>query len=162
MLKTIQYAFNDEGVYARYGDKVAFTVLDFAGMKPENGFQANYFIEIGNVHDVLPHAGRLLWTKKIPVAVKNAFRQKFGMKPLKDDGKPVLWGGLTRDQYLCKEAREALKGRHEIGRFKNVGHNGKPYYVATCKKCGAGVGVNPQPAPNEVNIGGDVFGKSCK
>lgn len=33
--------------------------------------------------------------------------------------------------------------------------------LATCKDCGAYVQVNTHPVPNEIEIGGDVYGKQC-
>lgn len=164
-MKNITFGFNDDGVYARVGDRIAFTVLDYGNMKPENGFAAEYNIEDDDAATVLRHSEDILWTKKIPVAVKNAFRAHFGMKPLKDDGKPVLWGGMTRAQYLCKRARDVAKARgHDLKPFKKLANwcGSKFSYQGICKTCGKEVHVNPEPEPNEIDIGGDAIGDNCK
>lgn len=159
---SIQYGFNREGLYARCGERVAFTALDFEHMKPENGFEARYSIEEGEAYKVLPHLGKVFWTKKVPISIKNAFRKHFGLKPLKDNGEQVLLGGMTHDQFLCKEAREASKNNgHEMKPFKKI-ESGRVCYEATCKKCGCHVFVNPSPRPNEIDISGDVFSNICK
>ena len=44
-MKNITYGFNRDGVYARCGDKIAYTALDYASMRPENGFASSYSIE---------------------------------------------------------------------------------------------------------------------
>jgi hypothetical protein len=132
-------------------------------MSLDNGFEERYTIEEDELHSVLSHTHGLIWTKKIPVAVKNAFRKHFGLKPLADDGKVVLLGGMTREQFLCKRARECAKNAgHEMKSFKKSERYGKVSYDATCKKCGEWLHVNPRPAPNEVDISGSVFGHSCK
>lgn len=157
---SIQYGFNREGLYARCGDRFAFTVLDFEHMTPENGFETQYYIDDEPVH-VLP--ADIIWTKKVPVAIKNAFRKHFGLKPLKDNGEQVLLGGMTHDQFLCKEARQAAKNNgHEMKSFKKIESYGRISYEATCKKCGCYVFVNPSPLPNEIDVSGDVFGHICK
>ena len=84
----ITYGVDPDGYYvARYdgkGDsKLAFFVLDFEGMKPENGFKEGYSVESDLLlsHAVL--VNRTTWTRKIPTEIKNQFREHFGMKPLK-------------------------------------------------------------------------------
>lgn len=163
-MKNITFGFNDSGVYARVGDRIAFTVLDYAGMKPENGFAAEYNIEEDDAFTVLRHSEEILWTKKIPVAVKNAFRAHFGMKPLKDDGKPVLWGGMTREQYLCKRARDVAKARgHKLKPFKKIFNwsGSKYFFLGVCKCCGNKIMVTPEPEPNEIDICGGACASNC-
>ena len=85
--KRIEYAIdpNSGQVISKVGDNYVWAVLDFAGMKPENGFQANYSLEILN--------GKGDWnlkrewyyathTRKIPLEIKNIHRKLHGMKPL--------------------------------------------------------------------------------
>lgn len=163
-MNNITYGFNDDGVYARLGDRIAFTVLNYAEMSPENGFAADYSIEDDSAFSVLQHSDEIFWTKKIPTAVKNAFRTHFGLKPLKDDGKPVLWGGMTRAQYLCKRARDAARARgHDLKPFKKVANwsGDKFYYLSVCKCCGKEVQVTPEPEPNGIDICGEAVGQNC-
>lgn len=163
-MKNITYGFNRDGVYARCGDKIAYTALDYASMRPENGFASSYSIEDGDAFDVLRHSSEIFWTKKIPIAVKNVFRVHFGMKPLKDDGVEVLWGGMTAEQYLCKEARDAAKARgHALKPFKKVANwcGTKFYYQSACKCCGKEVQVTPEPEPNGIDICGEAVGTNC-
>jgi len=124
--------------------RIAYTVLDFEHMTPENGFEERYSIDESSAYSVIKNSDDIVWTKKIPTAVKNIFRKHFNMKPLVDDGKEVLWGGMTPDQYLCKQARDAAKARgHDLKPFKK-GTNwcGKQtHYLATCKACGKEVFV---------------------
>lgn len=157
--KTIQYGFNREAIYARCGDKVALTGIDFDAMVPEDSFEIKYTIIECSVDSL--RGDPITWTKKVPVALKNVFRKHFGMKLLKDDGKPVLLGGMTDAQYLCKEARQYAKNAgHDVGRFKDIGED-RQLFVAKCKKCGREVNVNPQPRSNECDVTGEVFGHGC-
>jgi hypothetical protein len=88
-MRTIQYAVDPENgvVYSavlRHGSREGFAipVLDFAGMNPENNFEAKYNLEKFENLDTGTW-DRLRWTKKIPVAFKNLHREFWGMKPLK-------------------------------------------------------------------------------
>lgn len=81
--KIITYAVDKDGmVVSRVGSEVAFPVLNYEGMKPENNFGLVYHLGKGSVHNLLPYWEELRWTKKIPVAVKNLHRAFWGMKPL--------------------------------------------------------------------------------
>lgn len=90
--KTIQYAYDPDcacGFLARCGNEVAATILDFESGTPENGFNMGIKIErCGTIWD-LPSSywRRLVWTRKLPVELKNEFRKVFGMKPIKEKAK---------------------------------------------------------------------------
>jgi hypothetical protein len=85
--RTIQYGIDqDTGLVCSHVlGEFAFPVLDFEGMKPENGFKAVYNLER------LKHiqGARIVWTKKIPVDIKNRHRKYWNMKPLKETACPA-------------------------------------------------------------------------
>ena len=60
---------------------IAIPVLDFEGMTPENNFQTTYNLEKYPAHQAYVGTD-LVWTRKIPNALKNIHRQFWGMKPL--------------------------------------------------------------------------------
>jgi len=63
-------------------ENIAFPVLDFAGMTHKNGYEIKYFLEKMSPFHVHPHC-HIVWTRKIPVEIKNKHREFWGMKPLK-------------------------------------------------------------------------------
>jgi hypothetical protein len=84
-MRNITYAIGEGSVFARCGDKVAFPVLEYGKMTPQNGFKESYKIEECSVFDLVGNTwDSLLWTKKIPIQIKNLYRKHFGFKPLKE------------------------------------------------------------------------------
>ena len=83
-MKQITYAIDmDTGhVWSRVGNKFAIPILDFEGMKPENNFSIKY--DLGLVDVLGCYRNTLIYTKKIPVEVKNYHRAYWGMTSLKD------------------------------------------------------------------------------
>ena len=84
-MKTIQYAINCETgfVWSRVGSEIAFPVLQYDKMLPENNFTApielekeQFFVFTGQVWKGLK------WTRKIPKVIKNKHRKFWGMKEL--------------------------------------------------------------------------------
>ena len=63
-----------------YGEGYAVPVLDFEGMKPENGFKAVYNLE--KFETLCYQGGNIRWTRKIPTAIKNCHRKFWNMKEL--------------------------------------------------------------------------------
>ena len=53
------------------------------------------------------------------------------------------------------------QSNHEIRWEKPEIWNGKIVQCGNCVHCGASAFLNTKPAPNETNISGDIFGKSC-
>lgn len=92
-MKSITYAYNpySDSAYswvARYGDELAATVLDFGSGTPENGFNMRLKVErCGTILDLPSYLRGLVWTKKIPLKLKNEFRKVFGLKPIKAKAK---------------------------------------------------------------------------
>lgn len=82
--RRIMYAIDtDTGmIVSRVESQYAWPILDFEGMKPENNFQTNYFLEKISVYEA--HGTRLHHTRKIPIEAKNFHRVFWGMKPLKE------------------------------------------------------------------------------
>jgi hypothetical protein len=81
--RTIQYAVDGAGlVISRVDDQIAAPLLDYEGMKPENGFEMQYKLEEFPVF-ALTYMWGLVWTRKIPTEIKNLHRAFWGMKPLK-------------------------------------------------------------------------------
>lgn len=83
-MKNITYAVDMETglVVSRVGSEVAFPVLQYDKMTPENHFATIYELEKMSVFDLNPWE-KFHWTKKIPVEIKNEHRAFWGMKPLK-------------------------------------------------------------------------------
>lgn len=87
-MRVITYAFDPENgiVYSQFivdGNTKGFAVpiLDFEGMEPENNFAMSYNLERFERLS-LSDWDRLIWTKKIPVEIKNLHRAFWGMKSL--------------------------------------------------------------------------------
>ena len=82
-MKSIQYAIHSEGyVISRVGSEVAWPVLDFAGMTPENSYEMNYYLEKVSVHEIVSEWNLLNWTRKVPLKVKNVHREYWGFPRL--------------------------------------------------------------------------------
>ena len=65
-------------------------------------------------------------------------------------------------QLIKSAAESSTNNGHRLSRWKHsVEFWGDKYSVAHCLDCGANVQVNQRPAPNEVDIGGAVFGIHC-
>jgi hypothetical protein len=84
--RTIQYASDPETgmTWSRVGNEVAVPMLDFEGMKPENGFAMTYILEKASAVGAFGGT-HLKWTRKIPIAVKNKHREFWGMRPIVGD-----------------------------------------------------------------------------
>lgn len=82
-MRTIQYAINLETglVWSRVKSEIAFPVLDYDKMAPENNFTAPLILEKAPIFYM---AGRvwegLKWTRKIPKEIKNIHREFWGFK----------------------------------------------------------------------------------
>jgi len=85
-MKTIQYAIDtDTGlVISRVGSELAWPILDFDRVAPEQDYTMNCHLEKIPVSRI---AGRywlgLKWTKKIPKDIKNTHRLFWGFPLLK-------------------------------------------------------------------------------
>lgn len=62
------------------------------------------------------------------------------------------------------EALEAARFRnHRMSMFTMVSNDYRVYgYDSTCLDCGMDVRVNPHPAPNQIDIGGEAVALNCK
>ena len=83
--RTIQYAIETETrmVVSRVGSELAWPVLDFENMRPENNYTMNYYLEKISVVSACSSMQYLKWTRKIPRNIKNLHRRFWGMKELK-------------------------------------------------------------------------------
>lgn len=73
----------DDGmVVSRVGSEVAWPVLQYEDMLPENNFTPTYKLERMPVLSVTDEWYRIKWTKKIPIHLKNRHRVFWGFKPL--------------------------------------------------------------------------------
>jgi len=70
-------------VISRVGSTLAWPILDYGAMTPENGFTPSYHLETIPVLDAACEWPHLHWTRKIPMAVKNTHRQFWGMPALR-------------------------------------------------------------------------------
>ena len=83
-MKTIQYAIDTEmrTVVSRVGSELAWPVLDFENMRPENNYTMNYYLEKISVISACSSMYYLKWTRKIPKRIKNLHRRFWGMEEL--------------------------------------------------------------------------------
>ena len=83
MRRMITYGVTNDGmVCSRYGDEIAFPVLEYNKMSPDNNFRTYYHLE-KDILFSLCGLFYLKWTKKIPIKIKNLHRKYWGLKPLK-------------------------------------------------------------------------------
>ena len=71
---------------------------------------------------------------------------------------------MSYERKLKKDARGAARNAgHAMGNFKESGHRGSwdHRFSAECKNCNGWLCVEPTPAPNSIDVSGDIFGKSC-
>jgi hypothetical protein len=81
--RRIQYGIDRDGaVYSRVGDEVAFPVLDFAGMKPENGYRMTHNLEKDFIFTLATSGVVITWTRKIGKEIKNIHRAFWGFKKI--------------------------------------------------------------------------------
>jgi hypothetical protein len=89
MSRTIQYAFHreDGSVISRVGDEVAWPVLDYEAIGRNGDFRGplKYDLERHPLHRVGREWAVLVWTKHIPIEIKNAHRAFWGMQPLPNE-----------------------------------------------------------------------------
>lgn len=84
MNRIIQYAIHTDGfVVSRVGSELAWPILDWDGMLPENGFKAEHYLDRVPVLDVRHEWSLLKWTRKVPISAKNLHRQFWGFPLLK-------------------------------------------------------------------------------
>jgi hypothetical protein len=70
-------------------------------------------------------------------------------------------GGEMKIDRLIQQAKSSAMFRgHSISRFSRM-KNAKYLAVGRCKKCGAYVGVNAKPRPNEIEICGEGVAMFC-
>ncbi len=69
-----------------------------------------------------------------------------------------------KTRELRKQARQAAKLRgHRIGKFTHLmGTGWNAHSVAVCETCGKDVAVYPSPAPNGIDIAGEVVAENCR
>lgn len=111
--KRITYAIDSETglVVSRVGNEVAWPVLNFESMKPENGWAMTYTLEKFEVNAVgYRTLGGLTWTRKLPLKLKNRHREFWGMKPTKDAGKYCPLCGEHYKKDKCKKERQPCEG----------------------------------------------------
>lgn len=70
-------------VFSRFQGQLAIPIIDFDGMKPENNFQIKTNLEKFPSQQALMHM-QYVFTRKIPVEIKNTHRVFWGLKPLKE------------------------------------------------------------------------------
>jgi hypothetical protein len=69
-------------VFSRFEGQIAVPVIAFDEMKPEDNFEIKTNLE-KFPHDTLRHM-QPIFTRKIPLAIKNEHRIFWGLKPLKE------------------------------------------------------------------------------
>jgi hypothetical protein len=70
---------------------------------------------------------------------------------------------MTRAARLRREAKQAATWRgHDMARFVRVDvADGRATWDSVCRKCGKGVQVQPFPAANGIDIGGQAVALGC-
>lgn len=83
-IRTIQYAIDTETglVISRVGSELAWPILDFENMLPENNYVMNYYLEKMTVFSAASYWYLLKWTRKIPKEIKNIHRKFWNFKAL--------------------------------------------------------------------------------
>ena len=70
---------------------------------------------------------------------------------------------MTRYESLKRSAIESAEARgHELGRFGFVLQPNRMVGNSLCRKCGAGVTINTNPMPNQIDIGGRAVAVNCE
>lgn len=73
---------------------------------------------------------------------------------------------MRKIDRLRKEALQSCKARgHVMGRFQYGWHGAEfqhMYGIATCKVCGAYAGIDSDPWPNGIDIGGPAVAVDCE
>jgi len=85
-MRNITFAIDTETrlVISRVGDELAWPILDYDNMRPENNYTMNYYLEKITVFSVVGRSyNNLKWTKKIPTNIKNLHRRFWGMEDVK-------------------------------------------------------------------------------
>jgi len=81
--RRIMYGIDRDGVvYSRVGSEMAFPVLDFLGMRPENGYRMVYNLEKDSIFSVMCSGVVITWTRKIGKEIKNIHRAFWGFKKI--------------------------------------------------------------------------------
>lgn len=85
MNRIITYAINQEDglVVSRVKDEIAWPILQWDAMTPENSFATSYQLERIPVSQIGSEYRALKWTKKIPTELKNRHREFWGFPLLK-------------------------------------------------------------------------------
>jgi hypothetical protein len=85
-MKTVRYAYNrDDGiVISKVGSEVAVPVLDYDGIGKDGDFTkaVEYSLERFSVYALGREYPRYVWTRNIPLKLKNKHRAFWGFKPL--------------------------------------------------------------------------------
>ena len=90
-------------------DRMLYPVLDFEHMSPENNFETKYDLDFVDNNETVPVIG----TKKVPLHIKNAHREKWGLPPVRRVRSqrhllslvPKIWTVLTqRDKHKLLKA----------------------------------------------------------
>lgn len=108
-MRHIEYAISREGwVFSRVGSQAAFPVLEYDRIGEGGNFNAllTYHLEKSSVYALSSEWSTLVWTKKIPIEVKNIHRRFWGFAPLSPDDKPYQLPrgveGLVRANWEVK------------------------------------------------------------
>lgn len=70
---------------------------------------------------------------------------------------------MEKSKKLKREAKASAENAgHTLGKFRTLVTDGSRMVAeAVCIHCGSYVQINTNPAPNQIDIGGSVFGNSC-
>jgi len=86
-MRTIQYGIDTQTglIVSRVNDQVAWPILDYENMKPENNFSPSYYLEKIPIFSIANLTwNSIKWTRKISIKIKNKHRAFWKFKPLKD------------------------------------------------------------------------------
>ncbi len=89
---------NTRTVVSQVGREIAFSVLDYENMTPDNNFNGQYFLQKESVLSMAWYMPNIKWTKQIPLSEKNRHRKFWGMdilnRPPNDDELTASWRGF--------------------------------------------------------------------
>ena len=116
-MRTITYAFNTDGeVISRMGDQIAHPILDYKKIGEGGDFTQpfEYFLDTTSVLHFSGLYSEFIWTKRIPVELKNFHRIFWGLPPLpvnpEADERALSFIAKTIAQGRLRAERESIAG----------------------------------------------------
>lgn len=123
MSRTIQYGVDTDGApVAKCEGELAYFLLEYENMTPENNFTPKYHLEKTPASTLYGNNWfeGITWTRKIALRYKEQFRRFFGLKAIKI--KPIVYGEYSRHAYKIFNDFQGVVGYtfHDVAPAKEV------------------------------------------